>query len=209
MDLRENTAAACEEFSVAHEMAHHLLWHTTSRTGKSKARAVVDEALNDADILGRIHGRLSSSQIQELHADILAFLMVAGAIDQRAPLSGFYRALAGSLISHIALADITGSWIQHKDDASHPDFIARFEAIAALTEWLTQSRPRGPIGDHPLGFLAQLAGFGGFALNAWLHRTLPDKVRRVDILDITSHVLKLAQAAEEKIPPDSRNIFFT
>ena len=199
IDLLGNVVAACEEFAIAHELSHHLLWHTVSKSGKSKAWRTVDTAIDSAGIIDKLTG-LNPSQIQELHADILAFMIMANAINGIAPFHRLYRALAGSMISHIALADINESWIEKDDSASHPDFIARCIVIAALAEWLSKSQHVGDVGDHPLGLLVQLQGFSALAINAWLSRSFPDKVRRVNIADIADHMLKLAAEAYQKIP---------
>ena len=199
IDAQESAVGACEEFAVAHELSHHLLWHTVSKSGKSKAWRTVDAAINNAGIIDKLTG-LNPSQVQELHADILAFMIMANAINGIVSFQRLYRALVGSMISHIALADINESWIEKDDSASHPDFIARCIVIAALAEWLSKSRPVGDVGDHPLGLLVQLQGFCALAINAWLSRSFPDNVRRVNILDIVDHVLKLASETYEKIP---------
>jgi hypothetical protein len=198
--MRENAVGACEEFVIAHELAHHLLWHTVSKSGKSKAWQTVDAATKDAGITEMMI-KQNASQLQELHADILAFMMTANAINGTPSFNDLYRSLAGSMISYIALADINESWIEKEADASHPDFMARCELIAALVEWLSKSRPASDNGDHPLGLLVQLQGFCGISINAWLNRGFPDKVNRVSILDIVDHLLKLSLEAQKKIPP--------
>lgn len=200
--VRQEAVLACEEFAIAHELAHHLLWHTVSKSGRSKARRTVDMTIRNAGIIDKMTG-LNPAQVQELHADILAFMIMANAINGIAPFTRMYRALAGSMISHIALADINENWIEKDAHASHPDFIARCEVITALTDWLSKSRPVGEIGDHPLGLLVQLQGFCSLAVNAWLSRIIPSEVQRITILDITDHVLKLALEAHNKIPARS------
>jgi hypothetical protein len=159
-------------------------------------------AIRNAGINDKMTG-LIPAQVQELHADILAFMIVANAINGTAPFERMYRALTGSMISHVALADINENWIERDARASHPDFMARCEVITALTEWLSKSRPAGEIGDHPLGLLVQLQGFCALVVNAWLSRIIPSEVQRVTILDITDHVLKLALEAHKKIPARS------
>jgi hypothetical protein len=199
IEIRDNAVGACEAFAIAHELAHHLLWHTVSRSGKSKAWQAVEATIANAGIADII-SRQNSSQRQELHADILAFMITANAINGTPTFNGLYGALVGSMISHVALADVNESWIEKDASASHPDFIARCEVIAALTEWLSKSRPAGSVGDHPLGLLVQLQGFLSLAINAWLNRGAPNKVRRASVLDITDHALKLALEAHNKIP---------
>lgn len=203
VELREDAVLACEEFAVAHELAHHLLGHTTSSSKKAKAKAVVDAAVSSGSLMDQM-AKLNQSQTQELEADILAFVMMADAINKTAPFTRLYRALVGGIISLVALAHVNDAWIDTSQNPSHPNFIVRCTAISALIEWLAESRPRGAHGDHPLGLLTQLLGFSGVALNAWLHRSLASEVERVTISSVANHILKLAEEYESKIPKDPR-----
>lgn len=203
VQFREDAVLACEEFAVAHELAHHLLYHTVSRPGKSKAKATVERAIREAHLTA-VMTKCNQLQAEEIQADILAFMMVANAINKAPEFSDLYRALIGSVVTLVSLAHVHDTWIATGNDASHPDFIARFDVICHLTEWLSGSRSKGEIGDHPLGLLAQLRGFSAVAINAWLHREFPDKVGRVDIVNIANHVLELGVEANEKMPKDSR-----
>lgn len=200
---REYLVAVCEEFALTHELSHHLLGHISSRPARSRARATVASVIDNAELSGKFIGK-NQSQRQELEADILAFMLMARAIESTPTFSNIYRALMGSIIALVALAHIKESWVEPDKEASHPDFLARSEVITGLTEWLSRGRPRGDQGDHPLGLLVQLHTFSGLAVKSWLHQQAPEKENQAGMVALMNHVLKLAVDADAKIPNDSR-----
>jgi len=196
---REDVVVACEEFIIAHELAHHLLGHTTSRKDGGKAKVTVDEVVDAAD-LHRHMETLNGSQVKELRADILAFMIMANVVDYPAPFGRLYRAILGSTISLLALAHVTDTWVATGNDESHPGIIRRYNVIEALTEWLSVNKPRGEVGDHPLGLISQLGGLYSIAINRWLCQSYPDRVGRIGVLDTADALLTALETIEGRIP---------
>jgi hypothetical protein len=198
-DLQAELETACEAFIIAHELAHHLLGHTISRSNKTtKATIVVDEALQESRALARITVP-NNSQRDEIQADTLAFLIIAKSIDRTAAFNDLYRATMGSIISLMALAHVNDAWIEPDATASQPDLITRYEVIFRLAAWPSEGRPRGEIGDHPLGLLAQLSGFCSIAVRGWLTRNFPNDHQPINILQVGNHFLEYACWLDEEI----------
>ena len=174
ISARENVVLSCEEFVIAHELSHHLLGHTVSRSNRAKAITTVNIAIDHLNIATMLQ-KMNNIKRQEVQADILAFMIMADAIDGPAEFMRLYEALIGSVISLVALAHISETWIETDCRASHAGFVDRIEIIAQLAEWLAGYRPRGAHGDHPLGLLTQLCGFVAITLNAWLHRMFQER----------------------------------
>ncbi|MCO1618780.1 ImmA/IrrE family metallo-endopeptidase [Micromonospora sp. CPM1] len=197
--LHEDMVDAAESFVIAHELAHHLLGHTVTKRDKRKAKIVVDETIERLKIFDSLV-QLNQSQREEIQADILAYLIVAGATEGTPSFPDLYRAVAGSTLALVALAHVEESWVELDSAATHPGFTTRFDIIHKLTELLSVEQPAGDIGDHPLGFLAQLSTFAGVALNTWTSRTFPEHQNPVGILEATDHLLRLMDGVYSRIP---------
>ncbi|MBQ1020659.1 hypothetical protein KBX71_22665 [Micromonospora sp. D93] len=197
--LHEDAVDAAESFVIAHELAHHLLGHTVARRDKRKAKLAVDEAIECLGIFDSL-AHLNQSQREEVQADILGYLIVADAIEGKPSFPDLYRAVAGSTLALVTLAHVTGSWVEFDTAATHPGFTTRFDVVHRLTELLSVEQPAGGIGDHPLGFLAQLSTFAGVALNTWTSRAFPEREKPVGILEATDHLLRLMDDVYSRIP---------
>ncbi|MEU4523117.1 hypothetical protein AB0F52_30960 [Amycolatopsis sp. NPDC024027] len=190
---------SCEMFIVGHELAHHLLGHTTSSSKNRKAKRAVDEAIQGADIWNELI-KLTLPQKREIHADILSFLMIADSIERAASFSNIYRATLGSTLSLLALTHVNEAWLEDDSASTHPGFDVRFKIISELVKWLSADRKREPLGDHPLGLLAQLTGFCAIALREWLSRRYPDEFTKPHLLNWISWLLDESARIESELP---------
>lgn len=190
---------SCEAFVVAHELAHHLLGHTNSSLPRNiKADKAVRDALGN-QILFDIVSPLNSCQKQEAHADILAYVILARAVDRTPSFAELYRAHLGSILSLTAFAHLTGNWVELDGQASHPGYVDRFRMVDALTEIFSAGRGRGEIGDHPLGLAAQLHGFVSTAVADWFSRRFPGERHPHDLLGVVSWLLDQGVEASAKL----------
>lgn len=181
----------CEQFVVAHELGHHLLGHTNSSLPRNvKARKVLDQVLKNPDLFNHLR-RMNLDQVQEAHADILAFLIVAHAIDRVPTFAHMYRAVMGSVIALTALTHLSGAWTEDDPRATHPNFIDRIAMIEILTRIYSAGQPRGHVGDHPLDLLAQLQTFVSIAAQDWYAKKMPHEYRQARLLDAVAKFLKL------------------
>jgi hypothetical protein len=182
---------ACEQFVVAHELGHHLLGHTNLSLPRNvKARKALDQVLENPDLFDRLR-YMNPDQVQEAHADILAFLIVAHVIDRAPAFAQMYRAIMGSVIALTAMTHLSGAWIETDSGATHPSFLDRIAIIEILTRIYSAGRPRGHAGDHPLDLLAQLQTFVAIAARDWFARNMPDKYRPARFLDAVAKFLDL------------------
>ncbi|MEU8025208.1 hypothetical protein AB0B88_23660 [Micromonospora haikouensis] len=195
LPLVEEMVLSAEAFAVAHELSHHLLGHTNTKREKSSARRVLHEAVR-ATSIPQIMLPMNPSQRQEIEADALAFLICANALRGTPTFPEIYNALAGSALALIAAAHLNDDWIPDEIAPSHPAFFDRMQVIAEMTTLTTAGRPEDNELGHPLGFLAQLQTFAGLALNAFLHQNDPENYRRVNLLDVASHLTELADKLE-------------
>ncbi|MGW5557921.1 hypothetical protein ACWER9_11925 [Micromonospora sp. NPDC003944] len=187
--LQEDMVDAAESFVIAHELAHHLLGHTVSRRDKRRAKLIVDQTVERLGLFDSI-AAFNNSQREELHADLLAFLIVARAIERQPNFSDLYRAVAGSSLALITLAHVADEWVESDSAGTHPGFVTRFALIRSLTDAFSADAPPGEIGDHPMGFLAQLSTFAGVALSTWLSRRFPDE-KPATIEQAMTHLIHL------------------
>ncbi|MCG5466751.1 hypothetical protein MED01_005793 [Micromonospora sp. MED01] len=197
--LQEDMVDAAESFVIAHELAHHLLGHTVSRRDKRKAKVAVDEAIEQ---LGAFHmmSQFNQSQREELQADILAYLIVAQALDGTPQFPDIYRAVAGATLALVTHAHVTDSWVELDSAATHPDFTERFNFIYRLTEMLSSHRSADNQIEHPMAFLAQLSTFAAVALNTWASRNFPERQKPAGVLHAADHLLRLMNEVYGRIP---------
>ncbi|WP_306214267.1 M48 family metalloprotease [Actinoplanes sp. RD1] len=196
-EARMILVSACEEYILAHELAHHLLGHLVKNRGKARAREVVNGYLRD-DEIWKVYSPLNKSQKDEFEADILAYLLVANGVD-RAPEQGYmYRAVLSSAMTQIALAHVKEGWVYDAPDATHPNFFQRFSLIQRLTEILSAGMPRGVIGDHPMSALGQVETFSAVALHHWRSQ-VDNEVSPAGIYEVVDLFFKRFQATSRKI----------
>ncbi|WP_435209417.1 hypothetical protein [Micromonospora sp. bgisy143] len=195
MPTVERAVLAGEAFIIAHELAHHLLGHTSTRRDKQTAKHALHEALN-ATSIPQILLPLNPSQCQEIEADALGFLICANALRGTPTFPEIYHALAGSVLSFVAAAHVKDDWIADDIAPTHPGFFERMRVITELTTLVAKQRPADKETGHPLAFLAQLQTFSALALNAYLHQHDPVEHRRVGLLDVASHLTGLVDKLE-------------
>ncbi|TDC39053.1 ImmA/IrrE family metallo-endopeptidase [Micromonospora sp. 15K316] len=197
--LHEDMVDAAESFVIAHELAHHLLGHTVSRRDKRKAKDAVDEVIERLGLFYAM-SQFNQSQREELQADILAYLIVAQALEGAPQFSDLYRAVAGSTLALVTHAHVTESWVELDSAATHPGFTTRFNMVHKLTEMLCSDRPTGDQGDHPMAFLSQLSTFAAVALNRWASQTFSGPQKPVGVLHAADHLLRLMNEVHGRIP---------
>ncbi|MEU6454077.1 hypothetical protein [Streptomyces sp. NPDC047065] len=198
MESYKVSIAAAEEFVLAHEISHHLLGHTDEQFKHSVAVAQEVDAWMDRANVRELWSALNSSQRSELEADIAAFLLISGELGGNLHRGDLYKAISGSMLSLVSLSHISGNWKSEDPDATHPDFLARYTAIAALVCEISKGMPIGLHGDHPEGFLLQFRGFISLALQCWSSAHV-EEVKRPHFLNIFSWVLDEAVSLEEKL----------
>jgi hypothetical protein len=149
-------------FIIAHEVAHHLLGHTRKGKRNRDPSILANRAIRDADMWDRFHS-VSSSKREELQADALAFLLVADSVEKLPSTLNISVASMASSIVLLSLAHIGGEWEDKDTTATHPDFLLRYDLMAALTQLLSKGRPADPHEEHPLHLLAEITVFTGHA----------------------------------------------
>ncbi|MFB6397974.1 hypothetical protein [Polymorphospora lycopeni] len=199
--LQAEVVSACEEFILAHELAHHLLGHLSKHPGKGNARKVVTDLLDRSDLLG-LRTKLNTNQKQEIDADVLAFALVADCIERAPTHEGLYRAILASIISLVTLAHVQDSWFEIEPEASHPGFLERFTALTKLTKLLATGMPIGPSGDHPLDALAQLQTFAGIAYTSWANKNAVPPAKQLGILSIANFLMDRREQLMQEISTD-------
>ncbi|MET7820046.1 hypothetical protein [Micromonospora zamorensis] len=209
-DLQEDMVDAAESFVIAHELAHHLLGHTVSRRDKKRAKVIVDQTVEKLGLYPAM-AALNTSQREELQADLLGYLIVAQAVEREPTFSDLYRAVAGSSLALITLAHVTQEWVESDSAGTHPGFVTRFAVLQSLTESFTVDSEAGEIGDHPLGFLAQLSTFAAVALSSWMSRRYPGE-QPATIEQALSHLIRLMDRVHSGTPtlraPGSSTVVF-
>ncbi|CAM5560173.1 hypothetical protein STENM36S_00014 [Streptomyces tendae] len=190
--------AAAEEFTLAHEISHHLLGHTDELFKHSAS--VYREVSHWIDRSGirELWSALNRSQRSELEADVAAFLHISGELGGDLQRGRTYKAISGSMIPLVALSHISGHWHSEDNTGTHPDFITRYTAIAAIVHEISKEIPLGAYGDHPEGFLLQFRGFISLVLQCWASSHI-EEIKRPHFLNVFSWVLDEAASLEEKL----------
>lgn len=170
---RDRVVSASETFIVAHELAHHLMAHT-SRGAKRRARQA-------REILGGVVAHrhdeewesLPSSWRQELEADVVGLALIARRFGREGTLGDGYAALLGATVALLATTHINGNWADDGPRGSHPPFMLRLAHLLSAADLWYRDTPRGPHGDHPLDLCVQLEMF---VRVAWLCSKQPEFV---------------------------------
>jgi hypothetical protein len=184
LESSQRVVSVSEKFVVGHELAHHLLAHTSGRKDAAGTSAMVMEVLKEAGCVDQFTA-LSSSQQKECMADVLSFLIIAKALDGSVTHESIYEAIAGSVFALIALAHVNRHWFT-RDGESHPGFDDRYTIITSVSRYLSRDMVQRAAGDHPLIFLAQLDGFCATAINRMLHDVIPDDAPLWNLTDIAA-----------------------
>ncbi|MFI6855971.1 hypothetical protein [Streptomyces sp. NPDC050416] len=198
VDSYRISIAAAEEFVLAHEISHHLLGHTDEFFKHSVSVSREMASWIERSGIRDLWSSLNQSQRSELEADVAAFLLMSGELGGDLQRGQIYKAISGSMLSLIALSHISGHW--HSEDASgtHPDFITRYAAIAAIVHEMSREIPMGAHDDHPEGFLLQFRGFISLVLQCWSSRRI-EEVKRPHFLNVFSWILDESASLEEKL----------
>ncbi|WP_413801443.1 hypothetical protein [Streptomyces iranensis] len=191
--------SATEEFAIAHEICHHLLGHTgVTHRRRSQVNALVQERL-DRSGAQEICSNLNPDQLQEIEADVGAFLLIAGELSGQATRGRIYRSLAGSMLALVTLGHISENWISREGPGeTHPGFIDRFDVMSRIVREFTIPLTRGSIGDHPLGLLLQFQGFISIVLQFWMSRA-KSEVKDPHFLNIFSWMMDQAVELEKEL----------
>jgi hypothetical protein len=118
---------SAELWVIAHELAHHVLRHGTSRPDR-QARDRVHESLGKPDVAVEID-HLSVEQRHEIEADVLAMLLVAGEYAGDANPYTEIQAIEGGLLGLLAIGLMDGEWTASH---SHPSSLTRMAVLAKV-----------------------------------------------------------------------------
>lgn len=118
-----------ESWVLAHEVAHHILRHGTSRADKD-AQRTVREFLDFPDIAAEMEG-LPVSQETEIEADVLAYLLLCGEfVGPRHP-KAESAAAASALLTLLAVGLMNDDWASGPVD-THPSTLQRMAVVARI-----------------------------------------------------------------------------
>ncbi|TDW22126.1 hypothetical protein [Kribbella kalugense] len=135
--------ASAERWIVAHEVAHHILRHASSKIDEDAAREVRSFMAAPAmrvELVG-----LSRDQVQEIEADLLAFELVAGRFAKDTNALIIMQGVVGALLATIAVGHLDGGWAT-SPDSEHP---GAFTRIAVLAKWITLEHGDSPLAELP------------------------------------------------------------
>ncbi|MGY0059075.1 hypothetical protein ACWY4P_21385 [Streptomyces sp. LZ34] len=185
-----NLVNAVEEFVVSHEYCHHMLGHTDSYFRHSRAaRKTVDEWLSRIGIQDTL-GKLNENQVEEVEADVGAFLLMTGIYSGESSRGRVYRAVGGSVLALVALAHVSESWVSRGRHETHPDFLTRYEVMFRLIKEVAMKLPVGEVGDHPMGYMIQFRGFISAILQTWASKVGAD-LKAPNFLNVFSWMIEL------------------
>lgn len=156
---RDRLRASAETFIVGHELAHHVLAHTSR--GAHRRRREAEEILAGvrARRLSKERDEVPEHWQQELDADVTSMAIIARRFEHDASAGDAYAALFGAVIALLAATHIHGGWDVEGRSSTHPPLSVRLNNLgAAVEEWFSDT-PRGPYGDHPLDLWQQLELF--------------------------------------------------
>ncbi|ASK65749.1 hypothetical protein CFK39_07755 [Brachybacterium avium] len=156
---RDRLRSSAETFIVGHELAHHVLAHTSR--GAHQRRREAEKILDG--VRTRRHSRegdeIPGRWQQELDADVTSMAIIARRFGHDGSVGDAYAALFGAVIALVAAAHINVGWAAGDRSSTHPPLSVRLSNLgAAVEEWYSDT-PRGPHGDHPLDLWQQLELF--------------------------------------------------
>lgn len=142
-EAASHTSQWAELFIVGHEVGHLILKDSSSRPDKA-ARAEVDAILSRTDLAAEAHG-LSPNQLNEVRADVLALLIVAGEYKGDSNLQTEIAAVEGAMLALIAMGLVDGDWTASED---HPSTLTRLSVVAKIAADRILARPEGSQEDR-------------------------------------------------------------
>ncbi|MCX5582091.1 hypothetical protein [Streptomyces erythrochromogenes] len=198
-DAYHELVRSIEEFVLAHELAHHLLGHTSDPYPRASQNLTHFKKIKDKYGILPPDETLNPEQKDEMEADTLALLVMSGALTGEITSGRIYRAAGGSVIALTALAHIDDSWVASNEPGqTHPDFITRYANAVDLVKKISKETPVGVEGGHPVGFLAQLSGFVSLILDRWLSKNMPQHTP-VNVLSLSYWLFEAAVALEAEL----------
>lgn len=126
-------ARSAELWTLAHELAHHLLRHMSSRADKELGLLVSEEIAKSSAYAEK--SSYSQPQWDEIRADILATLIMMGRLEpgkvsRQAP----YLVMPGAVVSLLAIGHLRSEWRTVASE-THPGC---FDRISLLLNWFTE-----------------------------------------------------------------------
>ncbi|MFW5469512.1 M48 family metalloprotease [Knoellia sp. CPCC 206435] len=111
-----------EMWAVAHELSHHVLRHGTAAIDR-KAQQLLGSLLAESNVSAEMAG-LTLGQRQEIEADVLAQLLLAGEFSGDADPLTELQSAQGALVGLLAVGLTGGGWINEPTD-THPSTLTR------------------------------------------------------------------------------------
>ncbi|WP_152693053.1 hypothetical protein [Rhodococcus ruber] len=157
-EFRQNAysgSSVAEAWTIAHELSHHLVRDMSARRDKG-VEAIIKE-LTSYSSIGQEIRNMSRSQRDEIEADLLATLILAGHFtpQNRPPLAAHNAITAGAL-SLIAIAHLRNEWTTDPAD-SHPGCFDRLRILLTIMSEIYGNQiayPNDPEREHMLVYRA-------------------------------------------------------
>jgi hypothetical protein len=161
---RKALMTAGEMFIVAHEVSHHLLGHTRKNKKRQPAVGLTHRLITDSGLRG-VLPTLNRLQWDEIQVDVLAFMMVADAIDKRTSVAKVDIALEACTIVLMCLAHVGQAWVDDDTFETHPCLNTRFKALQHIARHVTVEIAPEPDFSHPAYKIVLLGIFVGVAIH--------------------------------------------
>ena len=150
-------------FTLAHELAHHILGHTSRNSG-TRAKDAVQRLLQNLGEASQAFIKTHPKDHErELLCDAMAFQIISGVYisssASRRDYMSAYRAMLGSCICLLSLAHVGDHWISHDYSDTHPSFQMRWHNLLLMASEAWGDWPRDTTGGHPLDLAHQLRIF--------------------------------------------------
>ncbi|MFG1777887.1 hypothetical protein ACGFIG_15825 [Micromonospora sp. NPDC049048] len=127
LDALDLHARYAEEFTIAHEISHHVARDLSSRRDRTVA-ALLAELRSSSETLPLV-SRLSAEQRMELEADLLATLIIAGRFSSEGvdPMR-LHLALMGAATALVTIGHLRDEWVSEPSD-EHPGCLTRLYVL--------------------------------------------------------------------------------
>ncbi|MFJ4678600.1 hypothetical protein [Kitasatospora sp. NPDC088783] len=160
----------------------------------------LDQALKRYSVVFPSGEELNPSQLGELRADVLALFIIMGEFVGAQSHARTYRATLGSIVGLTALAHIHDTWwVTSEQGETHPGFLTRYEVASQVIKSVSRDMEVGPVGDHPLGFMAQLTGWVSLVLDTWLSRNEVKGHKPINIMRLAYWLFERSEQLEEDL----------
>ncbi|MGA3562191.1 hypothetical protein [Melissospora conviva] len=158
LDALDLHARYAEEFTIAHEISHHVARDLSSRRDRNVA-SLLAELRSSSKTLPLV-SRLSADQRMELEADLLATLIIAGGFSsQGVDPFRLHLALMGAGAALVTIGHLRDEWTSEPSD-EHPGCLTRLYALLMfLSERYGKASVLPNEGGVPTMPLARVAGF--------------------------------------------------